>query len=75
MSKEKTGYARYTFAFASDLQKLADEKHIKINSFNTKERKNNKGSYDYLTVSFIVPRPDRDVAQNTNNEEVNNNDI
>jgi hypothetical protein len=26
----KTGYAKYTFAFASDIQKLADEKHIKV---------------------------------------------
>ena len=37
MSKIKTDYARYTFAFASDVQKLADEKHVKIVSFNTKQ--------------------------------------
>lgn len=56
----KTGYAKYTFAFASDIQKLADEKHIKVTHFQTSERKSKKGSYDYLTVSFVVPRPDRD---------------
>lgn len=59
----KTGYAKYTFAFASDIQKLADEKHIKVVSFNTSERKSKRGSYDYLTVSFVVPRPDRDVEE------------
>lgn len=63
MGKNKTGYARYTFAFASDIQKLADEKHIKVDSFRTSERKSKRGSYDYLTVSFVVPRPDRDVAE------------
>ena len=56
----KTGYARYTFAFASDVQRLADEKHIKVVSFKSTERKNHRGSYDVLTVSFLVPRPDRD---------------
>ena len=61
----KTGYARYTFAFAADIQKLADEKHIKVVSFNTSERKSRRGSYDYLTVSFVVPRPDRDVVETT----------
>ena len=59
----KTGYAKYTFAFASDVQKLADEKHIKVISFSTSERKSRKGSYDFLTVSFLVPRPDRDVVE------------
>ena len=56
----KTGYAKYTFAFASDIQKLADEKHITVASFRTSERKSKRGSYDFLTVSFIVPRPDKD---------------
>jgi len=65
MGKNKTGYARYTFAFASDIQKLADEKHIKVDSFRTSERKSKRGSYDYLTVSFVVPRPDRDVVETT----------
>jgi hypothetical protein len=57
---QKTGYAKYTIAFASDIQKLADEKHIKVTHFQTSERKSKRGSYDYLTVSFVVPRPDRD---------------
>ena len=65
MGKNKTGYAQYTFAFASDIQKLADEKHIKVDSFKTSERKSKRGSYDYLTVSFVIPRPDRDVAEKT----------
>lgn len=59
MSK-KTGYARYTFAFASDVQKLADEKHIKVASFSTKEYRKRRGSYDLLRVMFVVPRPDKD---------------
>ena len=59
----KTGYAKYTFAFASDIQKLADEKRIKVVSFRTSERKSSRGSYDYLTVSFVVPRPDRDATE------------
>lgn len=59
----KTGYAKYTFAFASDIQKLADEKHIKVTHFQTSERRSERGSYDYLTVSFVVPRPDRDVEE------------
>ena len=58
----KTGYAKYTFAFASDIQKLADEKRIKVLSFSTKERKGSRGSYDVLEVHFLVPRPDKDVA-------------
>ena len=61
----KTGYAKYTFAFASDIQKLADEKRIKVVSFRTSERKSSRGSYDYLTVSFVVPRPDRDAVETT----------
>ena len=65
MSNKKTAYARYTFAFAADIQKLADEKHIKVDSFRTSERKSKRGSYDYLTVSFVVPRPDRDVVETT----------
>ena len=61
MSKIKTDYARYTFAFASDVQKLADEKHVKITSFNTKQTKSHSGkSYDLLSVRFLVARPDRD---------------
>lgn len=56
----KHGYAKYTFAFASDIQNLADEKQVKIANFNVQRRKNRIGSYDYLTVNFIVPRPDRD---------------
>lgn len=87
----KTGYARYTFAFAADVQKLADEKHIKVLSFNTKERKSSKGSYDVLEVHFLVPRPDKDVVETTEErplettinelekelekEEVNNNEV
>ena len=86
---QKTGYAKYTFAFASDIQKLADEKHIKVTHFQTSERKSKRGSYDYLTVSFVVPRPDRDEppkksledhineleAELEKDEEVNNNEI
>lgn len=53
------GGAKYTFAFAADVQKLADEKHIKVLSFRTKEGKSSKGSYDILSVDFLVPRPDR----------------
>ena len=61
MSKEKTDYARYTFAFASDIQKLADEKHVKIVSFNTKQTRSHSGkSLDLLSVKFLVARPDRD---------------
>ena len=56
----KTGYAKYTFAFASDIQNLADEKRVKVANFNVQKKKNGLGSYDYLTVNFIVPRPDRD---------------
>lgn len=86
---QKTGYAKYTFAFASDIQKLADEKHIKVTHFQTSERKSKRGSYDYLTVSFVVPRPDRDEppkksledhineleAELEKDNEVNNNEI
>ena len=60
MSHNKTGYAKYTFAFASDVQKLADEKRVKVLSFSTRERKGGRGSYDLLEVRFLVPRPDRD---------------
>lgn len=60
MTTKKTGDAKYTFAFASDIQALADEKRIRVASFNVNRRKSNRGSYDYLVVSFIVPRPDRD---------------
>jgi hypothetical protein len=59
----KSDYAKYTFAFAGDVQKLADEKHIKVLSFNTKQRKSSRGSYDVLEVHFLVPRPDRDYVE------------
>lgn len=66
----KMGYAKYTFAFASDIQNLADEKHVKVANFNVQKKKNSLGSYDYLTVNFIVPRPDRDnVITETNTDE------
>lgn len=71
MSRNKTGYARYTFAFASDIQKLADEKRVKVDSFRTSERKSRRGSYDYLTVSFVVPRPDRDEKPLSLEDEIN----
>lgn len=61
MSHSKQGYARYTFAFASDVQKLADEKRVRVLSFNTTSHKNRKGSYDVLSVRFLIPRPDRDL--------------
>ena len=61
---QKTDYARYTFAFASDVQRLADDKHVRVVSFNTKPTtSHNEKSYDLLTVRFLVARPDRDAAQ------------
>lgn len=70
----KSNYAKYTFAFAADLQKFAEEKHIKVQSFRTSERRNKIGSYDYLEVAFVVPRPDRDVKTESPLEETNNNE-
>lgn len=58
--------ARFTFAFMADVQELAKQKHIRVASFINHERKSAKGSYDYLTVSFIVPRPDRDKEEQHN---------
>ena len=71
MSK-KSGYAKYTFAFASDIQNLADEKRVKVANFNVQKKKNGLGSYDYLTVSFIVPRPDRDRKDDAHEAETPN---
>lgn len=76
----KSDYAKYTFAFAGDVQKLADEKHIKVLSFNTKQRKSSRGSYDVLEVHFLVPRPDRDheepdISAEAQKEEVINDEI
>lgn len=48
------------FTIASDLFEYAKEKRIKLASFEVQERKNSKGSYDFLTASFIVPRRDKD---------------
>ena len=62
MSK-KSNEAKYSFAFASDIQSLADEKHVKVANFNVQKRRNHHGSYDFMTVNFVIPRPDRD-AQN-----------
>ena len=70
MSK-KPGYAKYTFAFASDIQNLADEKRVKVANFNVQRKKNGLGSYDYLTVNFVVPRPDRDQVDDANEETPN----
>lgn len=64
MSK-KPGEAKYTFAFAADLQSLANEKHVKLISFSVTERDNRKGSYDFLSVNFVVPRPDRKNRETT----------
>jgi len=71
MSK-KSGYAKYTFAFASDIQNLADEKRVKVANFNVQKKKNGLGSYDYLTVNFIVPRPDRDRKDDAHEAETPN---
>ena len=60
---QKSDKARYTYAFASDLQELAEEKRIKVAGFNVSKRKSKLGSYDFLTVNFIVPRPDRDKGE------------
>jgi len=68
----KTGYAKYTFAFASDIQNLADEKRVKVANFNVQKKKNGLGSYDYLTVNFIVPRPDRDRKDDAHEAETPN---
>lgn len=68
----KTGYAKYTFAFASDVQNLADEKRVKVANFNVQKKKNGLGSYDYLTVNFIVPRPDRDRKDDAHEAETPN---
>lgn len=60
----KCKYARYTFAFAADLQTLADEKHVKVLSFSTSQSKSKSGkSYDVLNVSFLVRRKDREDAE------------
>ena len=75
MSSNKTGYARYTFAFASDLQKLADEKRVKVLSFRSKERKSSRGSYDILEVRILVPRPDRDEIKTTDELETHYHSI
>lgn len=76
MSTKKTGYARYTFAFASDIQKLADEKCVKVLSFSTHESNSRqKGSYDVLTVKFLVARPDRNVVAADTQDETLNNDL
>ena len=56
-------YTLNTFAFASDVQKFADEKKVRLVSFNTKPTTDHSGgSYDLLTVKFLVARPDRDVS-------------
>ena len=75
-----------TFLFASTLQKFADDRGIKIVSFSSKERCNRKGCYDFLSVDFLIPRPDRNekyllekTIQDLENEiqegEVDNNEI
>jgi hypothetical protein len=62
--KPTTEYARYTFAFAADLQKLADDKHVRIVSFNTKPTHDHgRKSCDLLSVRFLVNRPDRDETE------------
>ena len=51
--------AKYSFKFVSDVYDLAREKHIKPGTFSIDERKNGRGAYDFVTVTFLVPRPDR----------------
>ena len=74
VSKKKSGYAKYSFAFASDIQSLADEKHVKVAHFNVQSCRNDLGSYDYLTVNFIVPRPDRDAQDQSKLNDHGTND-
>lgn len=58
---QKTDYARYTFAFASDVQRLADDKHVRVVSFSTKPTYDHGHKCcDLLRVCFLVKRPDRD---------------
>jgi hypothetical protein len=81
MGNKKGGYARYTFAFAADIQNLADEKHIRVLNFNTTERNSSSGVYDVLTVNFKIPRPDKTekkaktVPNSETKSEVNENEI
>lgn len=56
----KTNEAKYSFKFVSDVYELARAKHIKPGTFSIDERRNARGHYDYVTVTFLVPRPDRD---------------
>ena len=74
MSKKKSGYAKYSFAFASDIQSLADEKHVKVANFSVQSCKNDIGNYDYLTVNFIVPRPDKDAQDQLKQKDHGTND-
>ena len=61
---KKVGYAKYTFAFAADVQKLADDKHIKVLSFQTSTTNQRGGKhYDVLSVRFLVARPDLDETE------------
>lgn len=57
--------AKYSFKFVSDVYDLAREKHIKPGTFSIEERKNGRGYYDFVTVTFIVPRPDRKKVEKT----------
>ena len=57
--------AKYSFKFISDVYELAREKHIKPGNFSIVERQNGRGSYDFVTVTFLVPRPDRNQVEKT----------
>jgi len=46
-----------SFEFISDLTELAKEREIKLVNVSVSDRRNKRGEYDYIELSFLCPKP------------------
>ena len=46
-----------SFEFISDLTELAKEREIKLVNVSVSDRRNKRGEYDFIELSFLCPKP------------------
>ena len=46
-----------SFEFISDLTDLAKEREVKLVNVSVSDRRNKRGEYDFIKLSFLCPKP------------------
>lgn len=46
-----------SFEFISDLTELAKSREIKLVNVSVSDRRNKRGEYDFIELSFLCPKP------------------